>query len=187
MFHAWPETTIQPKHCSLSPLCRLLPRKPVAGLRCLLSALGRYPDVKITGASNPYAEGLFADKHCGAGTEFIFYIEPGSIVSRSFTSKDTHSPRGDLLVAYSDARSSHRHTKLTRDTAALLGFKAPSFTFETDLFLPFRANADLRKALSNYPDNNLADADEDEAALQAVKTLELMDYFTIPQVRLLSA
>lgn len=86
-------------------------------------------------------------------------------------------------MAYGDARSSHRHTKLTRDAAALLGFKAPSFTFETDLFLPVKANEDLRNALSNDLRNDEAGADKDEVALQAVKTLELMDYFTIPQVR----
>ena len=147
---------------------------------CLFSALGGYPGVSVTGTSNPYTASLFADRFCGADTSIILYMESGSIVSRSFTFKDTHSPRGDLLVVYDGARPTRRDAKLARQTAALLGFKAPSFTHGPDLFLPIEANADLRKALS--AEVYLNAGDEDEAALDAVEALELTDFSAIPQV-----
>ena len=157
---------------------RLIPRQCTVAL-CLLRALGSYPGVNVLGTSNPYTASLFADRFCGSDSSIIFYVEPGSIVSRSFTSKDTHSPRGDLLVVYGGARSTRRDAKLGRQTATLLGFKAPSFTLGTDLFLPIGANADLRKALS--PKFSLSN-DSDEAALSAVEALELTDFSAIPQV-----
>lgn len=43
---------------------------------------------------------LLADRHCGEGTELILYMNPGELLSRPFTSKDTHSTAGDLLVVY---------------------------------------------------------------------------------------
>lgn len=45
---------------------------------------------------------LFADRHCGEGTELILYMDPGELLSRKFTSKDTHSTAGDLLVVYAE-------------------------------------------------------------------------------------
>lgn len=45
---------------------------------------------------------LLADRYCGEGTELILYMNPGELLSRKFTSKDTHSAAGDLLVMYAE-------------------------------------------------------------------------------------
>lgn len=62
-------------------------------------------------------------------------------------SKDTHSTHGDLLVVHGNARSGTVDRALASQTAAVLGFESPSFTFNTDLFLPVGANAELREFL----------------------------------------
>lgn len=92
---------------------------------------------------------MFADEFCGADTKLIFYMKPGSIVSRQFMSKDTHSTHGDLLVVHGNAKASFDDRQLAKQTTAVLGFEAPSFTFNTDLFLPVGANAELRKVLAS--------------------------------------
>lgn len=91
---------------------------------------------------------LFADRFCGEGTKLIYYVEAGTVLSRKFTSKDTHSPRGDLLVVYGDnSRNSYKDAVVARQTTALLGFSAPSFTHGADLILPAELNEELRKEL----------------------------------------
>ena len=117
---------------------------------------------------------LFADEFCGEGTSLIYYVKLGSVVSRSFTSKDTHSPHGDLLVVFGTESSAHSG-ELAERTAEVLGFEAPSFTSGTDLFLPVQANADLRAALASGGD--------DEAALEAIDdVLELGNISAVPQM-----
>lgn len=90
---------------------------------------------------------LFADQYCGVGTSLIIYAKPGSVLSRGFTSKDTHSPRGDLLVVHSGEQESNHDAELSRHTEAVLGFETPSFVYGTDLMLPAGANYDLRNVL----------------------------------------
>lgn len=50
-------------------------------------------------------------------------------------------------MSYGDARTSMEHSEQARQTTAVLGFNAPSFTFGTDLMLPVGANAELREEL----------------------------------------
>ena len=109
--------------------------------------VGDLPGVTVSSTSNVLTAGLFADEYCGAGTSLIFYVRAGSVVSREFTAKDTHSPHGDLLVVYSKDRTIRDET-FAKQTTVLLGFEAPSFTHGTDLILPSRANADLRSTLA---------------------------------------
>lgn len=75
-------------------------------------------------------------------------MKAGSLLSRSFTSKDTHSPRGELLVAYSDGRGADYASRASsRASSILLGFESPLFTFGTDLILPSFINNELRELL----------------------------------------
>lgn len=145
-----------------------------------LSAVGIYPGVSVYYTPVARTSSLFADKFCGPGTSLIFYIQPGSVLSRPFTAKDTHSPRGELLVVYSDARGSVRDFDLARHTSAVLGFNAPSFTYGTDLILPVRANADLREELLLGVD--VAEGEED---MEALRVIETFDDISVPQVRVL--
>ena len=65
--------------------------------------LGSLPGVRVSEAISPITLApLLADRHCGEGTELIFYMNPGELLSRKFTSKDTHSAAGDLLVMYAE-------------------------------------------------------------------------------------
>eukprot|EP00903_Cladosiphon_okamuranus_P019226 g17680.t1 len=107
--------------------------------------------VRVSSTPNARLSSLFADQHCGEGTKLILYLQASSVLSRGFTSKDTHTPRGELLVVYGDARQSYLDADIARETAAVLGFDAPSFTFGTDLMLPVGANAELRAELDASP------------------------------------
>ena len=63
--------------------------------------MGSLPGVRVSEATSPITLApLLADRHCGKGTELILYMNPGELLSRPFTSKDTHSTAGDLLVVY---------------------------------------------------------------------------------------
>lgn len=125
------------------------------------------------------ASALLADKYCGPETRLIYYMKAGSILSRTFTSKDTHSARGDLLVVYSDARSSMRDSQAATDTTGILGFSPPSFTSGSDLILPVSANSELRQLL--VPEGGSVGAvDEDAAALAAIMRHGRVH---VPQVR----
>lgn len=112
------------------------------------------PWVSVSVTSDPHLSALLADKYCGGDAELIYYLTPGTLLSRTFSSKDTHSPRGDLLVVYSEGRGADRATLASaRATSALLAFEAPVFTYGTDLILPSYVNDELAKAIG-------ADADD---------------------------
>lgn len=71
----------------------------------LLRSLGNLPGVVVSEAISPITLApLLADRHCGKGTKLVFYMNPGELLSRKFTSKDTHSTAGDLLVVYAEVR-----------------------------------------------------------------------------------
>lgn len=126
------------------------------------------------------AASLFADVYCGTETKLVYYMAPGSVLSRTFTPKDTHSPRGDLLVSYVDGHSSMRDREMAQETMGILGFDPPSFVHGTDLILPISANVDLRRLLvSEHGLESIRD--EDEAALTAISQYKRV---YVPQVRL---
>lgn len=112
------------------------------------SALGDLPGVKVSRSNNVDVSALLADQYCGADAELIYYMKPGALLSRPFNSKDTHSPRGDLLVVYSDGHSAgYADRASTKASSGLLGFESPMFTFGTDLVLPSNVNEQLRDLL----------------------------------------
>lgn len=83
------------------------------------STVGLYPGVAVSSTPDTRVSALFADQRCGEGTKLILYMQAGSVLSRSFTSKDTHTPRGELLVVYGDARQSYMDSEIARETAAV--------------------------------------------------------------------
>lgn len=104
--------------------------------------------MEVSTSGNAKHSALLADKHCGDGSELIYYMKAGSLLSRSFTSKDTHSPRGELLVAYSDGHGADYASRASsRASSILLGFESPLFTFGTDLMLPSFINNEVRELL----------------------------------------
>lgn len=126
--------------------------------------------------------GLLADRFCGEDTELIYYMRPGSVISRTFTAKDTHSPKGDLLVVYTDAaRSSYHDSQLAHATAAVLGFNAPSFTYGTDLMLPVEVNEALRDALLDGLEG-VNREDEMSTDAQALEAVSEYNDISVPQV-----
>ena len=143
--------------------------------------MGIYPGVTVHSTPDATTASLFADDFCGAGTSLVYYVKLGSVLSRAFTSKDTHSPTGDLLVVYSDFRSCYRDSALAHQTSAVLGFDAPTFTCGTDLMLPVGANADLREVLASDVDGRIGD--EHEVAAAALKKMnKIDDASAVPQV-----
>eukprot|EP00752_Nemacystus_decipiens_P010095 g8996.t1 len=65
--------------------------------------VGQHPAVHVWNSSYADFAALRADVGCGNGTKLIYYMSPGQMLSREFTNKDTHSPRGDLIVSYTEA------------------------------------------------------------------------------------
>eukprot|EP00904_Undaria_pinnatifida_P009837 jgi/Undpi1/5984/HiC_scaffold_2.g01258.m1 len=65
---------------------------------------GHLPGVVLSTSSNAQFSAYLADQHCGPGIELIYYMIAGFIISRSFTSKDTHAPRGKLPMEYTGGR-----------------------------------------------------------------------------------
>lgn len=127
---------------------------------------------------------LLADRHCGEGTRLIYYMGPGEMLSRTFTSKDTHSVRGELLVVYAEvSRVGKASQDRTLATAALLGFSSPSFSFGMDIVLPAETNQQLRDVLLSETDQGAGKHARDEDA-QALRTLGGFRGIFIPEVRL---
>lgn len=133
----------------------------------------------VSTTANAATASLYADEYCGVDdTSLVIYLNWGSVFSRPFTSKDTHSPRGELLVVHGNVRASYRDSQLAKHTSFLLGADAPappSFTRGTDLKLPVGANEDLRGQLM---------AGDAEAMRAVMSSLEDLDDLTaVPQVR----
>lgn len=151
---------------------------------CLSRAVGGLPGVTVYATEDPVTASLFADKFCGVDASLIFYMQHDSVVSRSFTSKDTHSTHGDLLVVHGSPKLRHVDRELAKQTTAVLGFESPSFTFNTDLFLPAGINADLRKVLVSGMDPNNEQHDRPGDALAVMDGfMTLRDMSAVPQVR----
>eukprot|EP00903_Cladosiphon_okamuranus_P021318 g19589.t1 len=114
--------------------------------------LGQDASVTIVNSSHVEHAALVADKACGAGTRLILYLEVGEVLSRSFTEKDTHTTRGDLIVAFTNTEDSLAEcNRRATGTSILLGFSSPCFTVGTDLILPVEVNERLRDVLrSNH-------------------------------------
>lgn len=130
--------------------------------------MGSYPGVTVAYTPSVQASSLFADRYCGPDTRLVYYMAAGSVLSRTFTKKDTHSPRGELLVVYSDSRGSMYDFDMIGQTTAVLGFQPPSFTYGTDLILPVSVNDDLRHLLVPEVDGMISTIDEDDAAYAAI-------------------
>ena len=132
-----------------------------------------------------------ADRHCGPGTKLILYMNTGEMLSRTFTSKDTHSVRGDLLVAYTEVeRVGIASVDRTLATMSVLGFSSPSFSFGMDILLPAEINQQLRDVVVASSDE---EAEEEQgrkkswAALdddtKAVRALGKFRGVFVPEVR----
>ena len=141
-----------------------------------------FPGVTVYSTDDLFTASLLADEYCGVDTSLILYMRSNSLVSRPFTSKDTHSIHGELLVVHGTARTSYVDREIAKQTTAVLGFQSPSFTFNTDLFLPVAANADLREVLMSGHDNEQLEGGHGSAlnVLQAVMKLRNMS--AVPQV-----
>lgn len=110
--------------------------------------IGQYPTATIVNSSHVEHAALYADEACGAGTRLILYMDIGEVLSRSFTEKDTHSPRGDLVVAFTNTESGHAECdRRAKAASILLGFSPPCFTYGSDLILPAELNGQLRRVL----------------------------------------
>lgn len=133
----------------------------------------------LSGTSDVVTASLYADEYCGADTSLILYLQAGSVVTRAFTAKDTHSPDGDVLVVYSGARGGFQHDELAVNTEVVLGSAAPSFTKGADLLLPVRANQDLRELVLRPGVETVSDPELVEA-MHAMTDLD--DVFAVPQV-----
>ncbi|CAM9918557.1 unnamed protein product [Ectocarpus sp. 13 AM-2016] len=177
-----------------APGMRVVVAAEEEAVRLYERAIGSLPGVTVASTLSVLTASLYADRYCGGtkATSLIMYVTRGSTFSRPLTSKDTHSPRGDLLVAHSSsARASHHVAQLAKQTASVLALSEdgaeppnvplpPSFTFGTDLMLPVGANADLRDLFASKGDKatfrqavqTLADLDDLAAVPQALAALQ---------------
>ncbi|CBJ28664.1 hypothetical protein Esi_0117_0037 [Ectocarpus siliculosus] len=154
------------------------------GLDAYERSMGGLPGVTISSTHNPATASLFADRFCGAGTALILYVELGSVLSRPFTSKDTHSPRGDLLVVHRGGQGSYRDDERSRRSGLVLGLEAPSFTRGTDLVLPVGANKDLRGSLGMEMHADSVRRDGVGAAVMALtEPADFEEVSAVPQAR----
>ncbi|CAB1105679.1 unnamed protein product [Ectocarpus sp. CCAP 1310/34] len=91
---------------------------------------------------------LMADQLCGNGTRLIYYMEVGQVLSRTFTLKDTHTARQELIMSFADARDvDPENVRRAMGSTVLLEFPAPTFTHGCDLILPAETNGQLRALL----------------------------------------
>lgn len=122
--------------------------------------------MRIANASDVEYGALSADRACGSGTRLIYYMNVGQVLSRTFSSKDTHTLRGDLVVAFTEKEDVDKvHARRAIATTALLGFNAPSFTYGGDLILPSETNAQLRSVLrqrQQYQENKSDESGREE-------------------------
>lgn len=66
--------------------------------------LGHLPGVRVSNSTEVSISALVADRLCGEGTRLIYYMSPGQILVGTFTSKDTHTLKGELVVPYTRVR-----------------------------------------------------------------------------------
>ncbi|CAM9930909.1 unnamed protein product [Ectocarpus sp. 6 AP-2014] len=144
---------------------------------------GTVPEVRVSEAIRSASRApLLADRHCGEGTKLILYMKAGELLWRTFTSKDTHSPAGDLLVAYSELDRVGQSRKNKALAAMLvLGFKSPSFSFGTDIILPVDVNRELRNFLLSDP-TTVKGRVSTNGDLQAVHALGKVPGLYVPEV-----
>lgn len=104
--------------------------------------------MSVVNCTHPAYSALTADKSCGEDTALIYYLNPGELVTRTFTAKDTHSPRGDLLIKYADVDVvGQENARRAMASTIIFGFHSPSFTYGSDLILPAKTNGQLRDML----------------------------------------
>ena len=139
---------------------------------CHHRAFGDLPGVRIVQSSHVGASSLVADKHCGEGTKLIHYMHPGELLSREITFKDTHSPRGELLVVHNDE---------VQATAPVLGFNSPMFG--PDIVLPAKINERLREMVVKGHSSEEQRAAQEGNDEYAVVLLNKFPGISVPQVR----
>eukprot|EP00752_Nemacystus_decipiens_P004759 g4334.t1 len=147
--------------------------------------MGNLPGVRISEATSSITLApLLADRYCGEGTELILYMNPGELLSRPFTSKDTHSTAGDLLVVYAEVdRIGEANLTRVMATMLVLGFSTPSFSFGTDIMLPVYSNQQLRDVLlSTTEEAGLEGRTSTDRDLLAVHTLGKFADVFVPEV-----
>lgn len=66
--------------------------------------LGHFEAVNIVNMTEVDISPLIADQFCPDGTQLIYYLSPGQVLSRSFSSKDTHMLTGQLVVTFAEVR-----------------------------------------------------------------------------------
>ena len=129
------------------------------------------PDVRIVQAAHVNTAALLADKYCGDGTKLIYYLNAGELLSREINFKDTHSPKGELLVVYSNEM---------QPTAAILGFSSP--TFGPDIMLPAEINGQLREMVVKGHGSKEAKAYDPDDVSYPVNLLSRISNTSVPQV-----
>ena len=128
-------------------------------------------DVRIVQSAHVTTAALLADKYCGAGTKLIYYLNAGELLSREINFKDTHSPRGDLLVVYGNE---------IQPTAAILGFSSP--TFGPDIMLPAEINGQLRQIIVAGHGSKEAKTYDSSDVAYPVNLLSRISNSSVPQV-----
>lgn len=141
--------------------------------------------MRVTPAIKPTQHSaLLADRHCGKGTRLIYYMNPGELLSRSFTPKDTHSVKGDLLIVYAEVdRVGAYSVDRTLATTSVLGFSSPSFSFGMDIILPAEINQQLRDVLLSDPNAGTSRGKPDSnPEVRAVRAMDEFKGTFIPEV-----
>ena len=115
---------------------------------------GRKAAISVVNDTRVAYASLAADEACGKETRLIYYMRPGEVLSRPFTPKDTHSPKGNLLVTHSDVDiiGGGRPVRRFVGTAARLGFHGLALTYGSDLILPAEINSQLRAVMRSAID-----------------------------------
>lgn len=124
-------------------------------IRMLLSFLSHFRNLSETNAfvtvvnnTRVAFASLAADETCGNQTRLIYYMDPGEVLSRPFTARDTHSLKGELLVKHTDAKlAGGEFGRRSMGTNVVLGFHGRSFTYDNELILPAEINVQLREIL----------------------------------------
>lgn len=150
------------------------------------------PQVQVVNSSHIDLSAMFADRACGNGTKLIYYLSPGQILSRPFSPKDTHNPKGELIVAHEELDFvSGDNVVRSMAATAVLGFHSPSFTYDAEVVLPADTNEKFRKMLRSSASATRGDSqpgpdieiDVLHKHLQAVNTSILDDRAFIPEVK----